>query len=95
MDLTKPLLTIATILSGAASLFFGALFGLAWWDRHLFNAEGRYFNEASAVVHHDQSMTLLAPALAFLLMTLLFGLAWRIRRRKTRQQAEKQSLEMR
>lgn len=95
MSLLKPLLSIATFLSGAASLFFGALFGLAWRDRHLFNAEGRYFDEASAVVHHNQSMTLLVPALAFLLMTLLFGLAWRIRQRKTRQQAEKQSLEIR
>lgn len=49
---------------------------LYWRWRPLFNSEGRYFDEANAVVHHQQNEALVIPLLAcalWLLTTFWFA----------------------
>lgn len=80
----EALLLCATFLSGAAAYFFGFLFLKLYWPyRNLFNEEGRYFDEKSPVVYHQQSGFFIVPTFVFLFLVLIFGFIWRARRRQT------------
>lgn len=81
LRLSQWLLLGSALACGAASLCFGFLYvSLYWRYRELFNAEGRYFDAHSATVYHQQDGVLIVPALAFLLLALLLGFAWWLRR---------------
>lgn len=56
-------------------------FTLYWPYRALFNEDGRFIDEATMVVYHQQSGVLLLPALAFLLLAVIAGTSWLRRRR--------------
>lgn len=77
--IARLLLQFTTVISAMGSLLFWFLyFSLYWPYRNLFNEQGRYFDEESVVVHHEQSGLLIIPALALLLLTVLLGRwAWR------------------
>ncbi len=45
---------------------------LYWQRRACFDSEGRCFDEVHMVVYHDQSASLLVPALLFLLLCAIF-----------------------
>lgn len=71
---------VASGLSAAVSLVSAALYALLYWPhRGKFDVQGRYFDAASHVVHHEQSRMLLWPALGFLLVAALLLMAWRNR----------------
>jgi NADH:ubiquinone oxidoreductase subunit 5 (subunit L)/multisubunit Na+/H+ antiporter MnhA subunit len=81
-DIWQLLLLTATILCAAGSLFFWFLYFTLYWPyRNLFNEEGRYFDEDSVVVYHEQNGLMIVPALALLLLAVLFGSRWWARRR--------------
>jgi len=78
----QALLLCAAILFSGATVFFGFFyFSLYWPYRTLFNEEGRYFDENTLIVYHEQNGLLIIPALACLALALLFGVSWWIRRR--------------
>jgi hypothetical protein len=80
--LTQLILLLAAFLSGAATIFLGFFyFSLYWPYRDLFNEEGRYFDQQNVVVYHEQNGLLIVPALAFLLLSLLFCIAFLVRHR--------------
>jgi hypothetical protein len=63
--------SILQIILVVAFSFLTVAFGILYLKRRglPYNSEGRFFDEAEAVVHHEQSLT------SFLLITLLlFGL---------------------
>lgn len=62
-------------------LFWFFYVTLYWRHRGLFNEEGRYFDESSLVVYHEQNAALIVPALGFLLLACALGYGWWIRRR--------------
>ena len=77
-----PLLQLGAILSAAGSLFFWYLYFTLYWPyRGLFNGQGRYFDQDSAVLHHEQSGVLVVPALALLALAVLCTFSWRARHR--------------
>jgi NADH:ubiquinone oxidoreductase subunit 5 (subunit L)/multisubunit Na+/H+ antiporter MnhA subunit len=49
----KLVLTIGSIVLSLMTLFLGFVFVKSL--RYPYNSEGRYFDEASATVHHEQS----------------------------------------
>lgn len=72
---------VAALLAAAASLACWFLYFTLYWPyRGLFNEEGRYLDEATQVVHHEQSGVLVVPAIAFMVLSVAFGAAWRARR---------------
>ena len=76
----RRLLRIASAISLLGSLFFWFLyFSLYWPYRNLFDGQGRYFDDRSAIVHHEQSGLLAVPALGLLLLAAFSG--WLSRRR--------------
>ncbi|WP_290886390.1 hypothetical protein [Arenimonas sp.] len=78
----QALLLAAALASGASAAVFGYLyFSLYWPYRGLFNEQGRYFDAQRLVVHHDQASLLAVPLLAFLVISILFGVVWWVRRR--------------
>lgn len=75
-----PLL-VAALSSAIGSLVFWCLyFALYWPYRHHFNEAGRYFDEVSAIVHYQENALLIVPTLALLLLAVLLGVGWWIRR---------------
>lgn len=50
----KLLMIIGTIILSLATLFLGFVFVKSL--TYPYNSEGRYFDEASATVHHDQAV---------------------------------------
>jgi NADH:ubiquinone oxidoreductase subunit 5 (subunit L)/multisubunit Na+/H+ antiporter MnhA subunit len=80
--MTRLLLIGAAIVSAAASVCFLVLFERFYWRyRSLFDEQGRYFDEATSVVYHEQAYVLAIPAAALLLLTIFFGILWWIHRR--------------
>lgn len=78
----QALLVAAALGSGASAVVFGYLyFSLYWPYRGLFDEQGRYFDAKRLVVHHDQASLLAVPLLAFLVISILFGVVWWVRRR--------------
>ena len=64
-------LRLAAFLSAGLAALGAALFGWLYYDlywrwRPLFDADGRYLDEETMVVHHQQNETLLVPLLACL-----------------------------
>lgn len=49
----KLVMTIGTVLLSLITIFLGFIFVKNL--RHPYNSEGRYFDEVSATVHHEQS----------------------------------------
>ncbi|GAA6130216.1 hypothetical protein [Halopseudomonas sabulinigri] len=81
-EIWQLLLQIAAVLSATGSLFFWLFFFTLYWPyRYLFNEEGRYFDEDSVVVYHEHNGLTVVPALALLLMAILFTFRWWARRR--------------
>ena len=79
--IAQSLLLGAASLCTAASAFFGFLYYALYWKyRDLFNAQGRYFDEAAMVVHHDDAAFFIVPTIVALLLAVLLALWW-IRRR--------------
>jgi NADH:ubiquinone oxidoreductase subunit 5 (subunit L)/multisubunit Na+/H+ antiporter MnhA subunit len=71
----------AALLSAAASLGCWFLYFTLYWPyRGRFNEEGRYLDEATQVVHHEQSGVLVFPAVAFMVLAVAFGAVWQSRR---------------
>jgi hypothetical protein len=80
-DPAQLLLALAAILSAAGSIFSWCLYFTLYWPyRNLFDGEGRYFDADSMVVHRQQAGLAIVPALAFLLLAILFAIGWRARR---------------
>jgi len=81
-EIWQLLIQIAAILSAAGSLVFWLLFFTLYWPyRNLFNEEGRYFDEDSAVVYHEHNGLTVVPALALLILAVFFTFRWWARRR--------------
>ena len=79
---TQQILLLAAFLSSATTIFFGFLYFTLYWPyRDLFNEAGRYFDEQNVVVYHEQNGFLIVPTLAFLLLSLFFGITFRVRHR--------------
>lgn len=76
----------------AAALVFSLLsigcwsfyLSLYWPYRELFSEEGRFFDEATLVVYHQQSGVLVLPAVVFLLLAVIAGVLWLRCRRRNR-----------
>ena len=74
----KAWMLAAAMLCAAGSLAAWWLFFTLYWPvRGLFNEQGRYFDENTFVVYHEQSGTLVIPALTLALLAALLGLNWR------------------
>jgi hypothetical protein len=79
--IAQRLFQVAALLCTAASLFFWFFYFTLYWSyRDLFNEEGRYFDESSLVVYHEQNGMLIVPALALSLLAMLFGFVGWMRR---------------
>jgi hypothetical protein len=71
------LLLIAASLCAAGSLFLWSLyFTLYWPHRGRFNEQGRYLDEATSTVFHEQSGVLAIPALVLSLFAVFLALLW-------------------
>jgi hypothetical protein len=81
--LAQALLGAAAAASGVAALFCGALYFTLYWPyRALFDAQGRYFDEAESVVYHDDAAVFGATAIGFVLLAVALAHRWRARRRR-------------
>lgn len=79
--LPQALLLAATLASGTLAAIFGFFYLFLYWPyRDLFNDEGRYFDQQGLVVYHEQASLLMIPALAFLVLALLFAVVLWVRR---------------
>ena len=80
--ISQPSLLVSALLCLGASLACWLLyFSLYWPYRALFNEEGRFVDEATLVVYHEQSGLLVIPALGLLLLAALAGAVWLVRSR--------------
>jgi cell division protein FtsX len=73
---------LAALACATASAVCWILFFIVYWPyRALFNEQGRYVDEALAVVYHEQSGALAIPALILGLLAAFFAFMGRRRRR--------------
>jgi len=81
-SVSPPFLLVSAVLSAAASIVSWFLYFTLYWPfRGRFDADGRYFDEKTLAVYHQQSGILVVPAVACLLVALLAGISWWKRRR--------------
>ena len=81
-SIAQLLLLGATLLCAGLSSFLGLLFYVYYWQYlGLFNEEGRYFDQATAIVYDRSAFVLIGPAIAFLFLALKLGRRWWVRRR--------------
>ena len=74
---SKPLLLVAAGLCAAAAMALGFLYFVYYWPyRDRFDAQGRYFDEATLVVYQEQTGVLLLPMLACLLLAVVLAVFW-------------------
>ena len=72
---------IAALFCGAVSLAMWFLyFALYWPYRDLFDEAGRYLDETTMVVYHEQSGLLVIPAVASSILALALTCFWHARR---------------
>jgi cell division protein FtsX len=65
---------VAALACAAGSAVCWILFFIVYWPyRALFNEQGRYVDEAMAVVYHEQSGVLAIPALILGLLAAFFA----------------------
>ena len=77
MNSSPALKLVAALTCAAGSVAFWSLyFTLYWVHRHKFNEAGRYVDEATMVVYHEQSGLLVIPALASSALALVFAYFW-------------------
>jgi hypothetical protein len=68
---------VAALSCGAASLATWFLYFVLYWPyREKFDEAGRYFDETTLVVYHEQSSMLLFPAVVFFILSLGFTAFW-------------------
>jgi len=78
----KPMHLVAALSCGAASFAAWFLyFALYWPYREKFDEAGRYFDETTLVVYHEQSSMLLFPAVVFFVFSLCFAAFWLVGRK--------------
>jgi NADH:ubiquinone oxidoreductase subunit 5 (subunit L)/multisubunit Na+/H+ antiporter MnhA subunit len=89
---SETLVVAAALLCAAASVaawFF--YFVLYWRHRDRFNEAGRYIDETTMVVYHEQSSLLVIPAVAVSALAVVFGYFWHAARRLHNAKRELQS----
>lgn len=73
---------IAVLSCTACSVAFWFLyFSLYWPHRERFNEAGRYIDETTMVVYHQQSGLLVIPAVASSVLALVLAYFWRAARK--------------
>lgn len=78
VNLKMVLLSISAIFSLVGALIFSYLyFDLYWRHRGLFNEQGRYFDQNTLVVYHEQNSILFLPEITLLLLSLVFGIFYK------------------
>ena len=80
---TSRTLRLVAVLSCAAVSVASWLlyFALYWPHRDRFDESGRYIDEATMVVYHQQSGLLVIPAVASSVLSLVLAHFWRVTRR--------------
>ncbi|MCY7313940.1 MAG: hypothetical protein LH491_10010, partial [Pseudoxanthomonas sp.] len=74
---SQRLLLLAAGLCAAAAMALGFHYLVYYWPyRDRFDAQGRYFDEATLVVYQQQSGMLLLPMLACLLLAVVLAVFW-------------------